>query len=176
MHDTQIPSWHLIHTIVFDFDGVFTDNKVWVHQDGSESVRCDRGDGLAFDILRKFIKANQWSLDYFILSTEKNKVVTARAEKMLVPCHQGISDKASYLDQYLKLNNKSRNGMIYVGNDLNDLEAIKVSGFSIAPVDAHPLIQDSVDLVLPKKGGEGFVREIVERIIESTIDCNQTLL
>ena len=94
---------------------------------------------------------------------------------MRVPCHQGISDKASYLDQYLKLNNKTSNGMIYVGNDLNDLQAIKISGFSIAPVDAHPLIQDSVDLVLPKKGGEGFVREIVEKIVEQKNDCNQPL-
>ena len=85
MHDTQIPSWHLIHTIVFDFDGVFTDNKVWVHQDGSESVRCDRGDGLAFDILRKFIKVNHWSLDYFILSTEKNEVVTLGLRRCVFP-------------------------------------------------------------------------------------------
>jgi len=165
MHDSKIPEWHLIHTIVFDFDGVFTDNKVWVHQDGSESVRCDRGDGLAFDMLRKFVKTNSWKLNYFILSTEKNKVVSLRANKLLIPCHQGVNDKASHLCEYLKKNNKDRQGLVYVGNDLNDLRAIQIAGFSIAPIDAHPLVKDSVNLVLSTKGGEGFVREIVEKII-----------
>ena len=50
MPDKKLPDWRDLHTIVFDFDGVFTDNKVWVDQNGVESVRCDRGDGLGFDI------------------------------------------------------------------------------------------------------------------------------
>ena len=70
-----------IHTIVFDFDGVFTDNKVWIDQNGTESVRCDRGDGLAFDLLRRFSQQNDWNLNYFILSKEKNSVVSVRAAK-----------------------------------------------------------------------------------------------
>ena len=164
MPDNSVPSWKSIHTIVFDFDGVFTDNKVWVHQDGSESVRCDRSDGLAFDILRKFIKLNAWALDYFILSTEKNTVVTSRATKLLIPCHQNVSNKAAYIDEYLRKTNKSKDGLVYVGNDLNDLKAIKISGFSIAPSDAHPLVKRTVDLVLSSKGGQGFVREVVEKI------------
>lgn len=158
-------AWNSIHTIVFDFDGVFTNNKVFVLQDGSESVRCDRGDGLAFDMLRKYVKSKSWNLDYFILSTEKNPVVTSRAKKMSIPCLQGVDDKASYLKAYLAKKNKTAEGLIYVGNDLNDLRAIDLSGFSIAPFDAHPLVKQNVDLVLPSKGGEGFVRDIIEKIL-----------
>ena len=81
MPNKQLPDWKDVHTIVFDFDGVLTDNKVWIDQDGTESVCCDRGDGLGFDLLRTFIKANNWALNCFILSKEKNPVVSARAEK-----------------------------------------------------------------------------------------------
>ena len=165
MLDPKIPEWHLIHTIVFDFDGVFTNNKVWVDQNGIESVRCDRGDGLAFDILRKFVQANNWDVDYFILSTEKNKVVSSRANKMLIPCIQGVNDKDSYLDSYLVHNNKTPEGLVYVGNDVNDLRAIQRAGFSIAPYDAHPLVRDNVHRVLLSKGGEGFVREVIEKVL-----------
>jgi len=181
MLDNGIPSWQLIHTLVFDFDGVFTDNKVWVDQDGNESVRCDRADGLAFDMLRRFIRHNDWDLDYFILSTERSKVVSARAKKLLIPCHQEVRDKAAHIGKYLNKNNKHGAGLIYVGNDLNDLKVMKISGYSIAPSDAHPLIKQRADLVLPSKGGEGFVREIIERIIgldqmSSSIFLKQNLI
>ena len=56
MPDSNLPKWFETHTIIFDFDGVFTDNKVTIREDGLEEVSCNRGDGLAFDILRKFIK------------------------------------------------------------------------------------------------------------------------
>ena len=72
MPDSNLPKWFETHTIIFDFDGVFTDNKVTIREDGLEEVSCNRGDGLAFDILRKFIKKENWNLKYFILSKETN--------------------------------------------------------------------------------------------------------
>jgi len=164
-----MPKWSDIHTIIFDFDGVFTDNKVWIDQDGRESVRCDRGDGLAFDLLRGFIAKHAWDLKYFILSKEKNPVVSARAYKLQVECRQGVSEKATFIQDYLKsLALKHQHpsaGFIYVGNDLNDLGAMKVAGFSVAPSDAHPLIRELANMVLPEKGGEGFVRSFIERLL-----------
>ena len=74
--------------IVFDFDGVLTDNKVYLDQDGKESVSCSRADGLAFDVLHKLHKP------VYILSTEKNPVVTARAEKIKV---QAVCQTANHL-------------------------------------------------------------------------------
>ena len=165
MPETSIPDWKLIHTIVFDFDGVFTDNKVWVHEDGRESVRCDRSDGLAFDILRRFVVKMDWKLKYFILSRERNRVVYSRARKLQVPCAQGVSNKTDYLKAYLAENQKTMQGLIYVGNDLNDLAAMRLSGFSVAPSDAHPLIRRQANFVSEHKGGEGFVRAFVELLL-----------
>lgn len=161
----SFPCWSSLHTIVFDFDGIFTDNKVWINQDGIESVRCDRGDGLGFDMLRSFIRIKNWHLDYFILSKEVNPVVAARAQKLSIRCVQATSDKAKFLTSYLIEKNKTSGGMLFVGNDLNDLSSIQMAGYSIAPCDAHPVILDQVDLVINKKGGEGFVRSVIERII-----------
>lgn len=160
-----MPHWSSIHTIVFDFDGVFTDNKVWIDQDGRESVCCDRGDGLAFDVLRKFIFINRWDLNYFILSTEANPVVSVRANKLNIKCYQNSSDKYSFLLDYLVKNNFNEDGLLYVGNDLNDLEAMRLSGYSVAPSDAHILVKEQASLVLEKRGGEGFVRDIIEKLI-----------
>jgi YrbI family 3-deoxy-D-manno-octulosonate 8-phosphate phosphatase len=161
----SLPDWKDIHTIVFDFDGVFTDNKVWVDQNGVESVRCDRGDGLGFDLLRAFIKANNWALNYFILSKEKNPVVSARAEKLQIGCVQSTPNKADYLANYLHENNLNAEGLVYLGNDLNDLAAMRIAGFSVAPIDAHAVILDQVDLILPQRGGDGFVRAFIESLI-----------
>ena len=165
MPDKELPDWKDVHTIVFDFDGVFTDNKVLVNQNGIESVHCDRGDGLAFDLLRAFMNANNWVVSYFILSKEKNPVVSIRAEKLQINCVQSISNKSDYLVHYLDENNLKAEGLIYLGNDLNDLAAMQIAGFSISPVDAHPLILNQADLVLPRKGGDGFVREFIEILI-----------
>ena len=67
-----------IEAIVFDFDGVLTDNLVSIDQEGKEYVSCSRADGLAFDVLHKLKKPS------YILSTEKNQTVTARAKKLKI--------------------------------------------------------------------------------------------
>ena len=165
MIDKTFPDHKVIHTIVMDFDGVFTDNKVWVDQNGLESVRCDRGDGLGFDLLRSFMKINNWALKCFILSKEKNPVVAQRAKKIQIDFVQSISNKANYLLNYLAENDLSSRGLIYLGNDLNDLSAMQIAGFSVAPSDAHRMILDQADLVLTQQGGDGFVRAFIELLI-----------
>lgn len=161
----KVPDWRDVHTVVFDFDGVFTDNRVSVDQNGVESVCCDRGDGLAFDLLRQFVIGKDWKMEYFILSKEKNAVVSSRARKLQVSCVQNVSNKVNYLNGYLAANQKTPQGLVYVGNDLNDLAAIRFASFSIAPSDAHPLIRQEADLVLQQRGGNGFVRAVVELLI-----------
>jgi 3-deoxy-D-manno-octulosonate 8-phosphate phosphatase (KDO 8-P phosphatase) len=161
----KLLNWKDFHTIVFDFDGVFTNNKVWVDQNGVESVRCDRGDSLGFDMLGAFIKSNNWALNYFILSKEKNSVVSVRAEKLNIDCVQSISNKSDYIANYLNEGKLSAEGLIFLGNDLNDMAVMRMAGFSVAPSDAHALILDQADLVIPKKGGNGFVRAFIELLI-----------
>ena len=165
MSNSVLPHYSSIHTIVFDFDGVFTDNKVYVDQSGKESIRSDRADGLALDMLRLFIERKKWSLDYFILSTEANPVVSARASKLKIQCIQGVSNKADYLKQYLDINNKKPLGMVYIGNDLNDLTCMALASVTVSPSDAHALIGQGSTLTLPQKGGDGFVRAFIEELI-----------
>lgn len=162
-------NWQDFHSIAFDFDGIFTDNKVFVDEFGNESVRCDRGDGLAFDILRKFILLRNWDLKYFVISKEKNPVVIRRCEKLKIPCYGGVDNKKVFLKNYLKerfgddLNAKK--GLIYLGNDLNDLSSITFSGLSVAPCDAHNLVKEKVNFVLEEKGGNGFIRSFIEKFL-----------
>jgi 3-deoxy-D-manno-octulosonate 8-phosphate phosphatase (KDO 8-P phosphatase) len=156
-----------IHTIIFDFDGVFTDNKVYVSETGLELVRCDRGDGLAINMLKKEI--GDRDIDIFILSTETNPVVTMRAKKIGLPYIHGTSDKLACLKTRLtkrfgSIENKSQ-GIIYLGNDLNDFHIMQYVGYSYAPADAHKSIKKIATEVFTTTGGNGFVRDFVERKI-----------
>ena len=160
-----------IHTIIFDFDGVFTDNKVYLDKTGNEFVKCDRADGLAFDLLRKFIEVKGLKIDLFILSTEKNPVVVARAEKLKIKCFHGIESKLDFIKKYFKNSNKSLNeiskGIIYLGNDLNDFKPMQFCKYAVAPRDAHPKIKNISSYVMDSSGGKGFIREFVEKLIKS---------
>jgi len=165
----QWPSVQNIHTVIFDFDGVFTDNKVYVGQDGMEWVRCDRGDGLAIDLLRRYRQKRALNLDFFILSTERNPVVAARARKLKMECMQDVGDKLGFVTRYLGEHCPGMSdvfaGLVYLGNDLNDLPVLERAGFSIVPSDAHERVRAAASVVLPQPGGQGFVREAVERLL-----------
>ena len=162
--------WETIHTLAFDFDGVFTDNKVWVNQEGVESIRCDRSDSLGLNLLRKFIDINKWDLDYFIITTETNPAVLRRAEKLNIKCFHSIENKLKFIQDRLSKRfsnpNKSAEGLVYLGNDLNDLSIMNFAGFSVAPLDSDKRILAKANQVLSKKGGEGFVREFIDILLD----------
>ena len=170
INERELPNICDVHTIVFDFDGVFTNNKVWVNQSGIESVCCDRADGFAFDLLRAFKKIDNNHLpNILILSKEKNSVVLERAKKLKIDCKFGVQDKLKYMKDFFSDLRPSNldpfEGLIYLGNDLNDFLVMKEAGFSVAPIDAHPRIIDIADLVIPIKGGDGFVRAFMEKFL-----------
>ena len=145
--------------VVFDFDGVMTDNAVQVDQDGRESVRCLRSDGLGIDDLRRA------GIPAMVLSTESNPVVRARCEKLRLPVEQAVSDKGAFLRQYLAGKAIDPAAVIYVGNDTNDLGCFEVVGFPIAVADAHPAVKAAARIVLASAGGQGAVREVCDRLI-----------
>ena len=149
-----------IDIIIFDFDGVLTDNYVHLDQQGNEIVVCSRADGLAFDALRKL---NQ---SVYILSTEKNKVVTARAKKLKVPVIQGVKDKSTAIKDLAVTEGFKLNRVLYLGNDLNDFYAMKLCGFSACPSDSHRKIIEISDVELKTAGGKGVVRELLEDVLE----------
>lgn len=150
-----------IEAIVFDFDGVFTDNRVIVLQDGTEAVVCDRGDGWGIAQL------HQRGVPMVVISTETNPVVEARCRKLNLPCLIGIRDKRSALHAWLQQNSVSAENVVYVGNDVNDLECMREVGCAVAPADAHPQVRQVAHIVLDSCGGQGALREVAELIIES---------
>jgi 3-deoxy-D-manno-octulosonate 8-phosphate phosphatase (KDO 8-P phosphatase) len=163
------PAIARLHTVIFDFDGVFTDNTVYVSDEGREHVRCNRADGLGLDMLRRYAARNGGAPRFFILSTETNPVVTARAKKLKMECRQGIADKVAAVDAYFvearRADPAPYAGLLFAGNDLNDLALIQRAAYSVVPDDAHPLVKRAATFTLPQRGGEGFVRAVVERLL-----------
>ncbi len=165
----SLPSLTKFHTLVFDFDGIFTNNKVFVDQDGCEMICCDRSDGLGFNLLKKHLAINNLFLNMIIVSKEKNQVVLRRAEKLKIDCFVGVDNKLKFVKDYIhSIDTKETfdlSGVLYVGNDLNDYFIMREVGFSVAPQDAHPLIKNIATIVLPRNGGEGFLRYLIEHLI-----------
>lgn len=148
-----------IAALVLDFDGVFTDNKVIVFQDGREAVMCDRGDGWGIGQLKKT------GLPLLILSTEPNPVVKARADKLGLPCLQNIPDKWATLDTWLQEQGIDPAQVVYIGNDANDLPCMTRVGCAVAPADAHPSARTAAHIVLDHRGGDGAIRELCDLIL-----------
>lgn len=150
-----------IRLVALDFDGVFTDNTVYVTQDGVESVRCWRSDGIGLTRIRGE------GVHVLILSTEVNPVVTARANKLKIPCKQGVEDKAAaILDKCVELGIDPLHAA-FIGNDINDVPAFKVVGLPIAVADAYPEIFPHVLHRTVKSGGRGAVREVCDLIFHA---------
>jgi len=148
-----------IDLFVFDFDGVLTDNIVHIDNNGNEIVSCSRADGLAFDVLRKLDKPCQ------ILSTENNTVVSARANKLGISVLQGVKNKEKSLRNLVKRKGYKLSNILYVGNDLNDYNSMRISGLSVCPADSHPKIKKISNFVLKTNGGKGIVRELLEDVL-----------
>lgn len=145
--------------IIFtDFDGCLTDDRVWVNQDGEEFVAANRKDGLAVKRIENL------DIKVVIASTETNKVVLARGNKMGVEVLQGLSDKAEAIEKYLNQNNLSWNDVWYVGNDVNDLGSIEKAKLSICPADAVKIVRKTADMILKTNGGRGILSEIATEL------------
>jgi N-acylneuraminate cytidylyltransferase len=151
-----------IQLVVFDFDGVFTDNMVIVDQTGGEAVVANRGDGMGISMLKEL------GIPIYVISKEQNKVVSARCKKLGINCYQGVDDKKSTLNKLAEDLGVSLSGTVYVGNDTNDLDCVKMAGCGIAVADAHPILRQSADIVLKHSGGKGAVREICDMIINKS--------
>jgi len=148
-----------IKIIVYDFDGIMTDNKVFIDQNGNEMVQVNRADGLGVAEIKKL------GIKQIIISTEKNPVVSARALKLGIPCLQGIENKSLALIDYCKNNNIDLQNVAYVGNDINDKNVMEIVGIKFCPSDAHESILNISDHILNAKGGGGVIRELLDLII-----------
>lgn len=149
-----------IKFLVFDFDGVMTDNRVFVDENGKESVICHRGDGLGLELLKK-----NKDIEIVVMSKEKNKVVAARCKKLNIKTIHGLDDKVTRFKSEVRKRKISFSKACFVGNDVNDIKCMKQAGISIAVADSHPDVLKVADLITSKNGGNGAVREICEWIM-----------
>ena len=159
--DAQQPLARQVNLIVFDFDGVLTDNRVIVLEDGREAVFCNRADGLAFDILRNA------RLPVLIMTTEHNQLAAARARKLRVPILRAVADKGEAIDAICRERGVDPAHVMFVGNDINDLPAMSRVGHPVAVADAYPAVKEAATIVLKTRGGDGVAREVANLVLAS---------
>ena len=147
-----------IRLVVFDFDGVFSDNRVWTNEHGEESVACSRSDAAG---LRRL---DEVGVEYFVLTSETNDAVPARARKIRIDCVRGIEDKLPVLHAELESRGYSLAETAYVGNDINDAECLAAVGLAAVPADAWAEVVPLAGIVLTRAGGQGCVREFCDSI------------
>ena len=99
-----------------------------------------------------------------IVSTEKNPVVSMRAQKLGIECRQGIDDKADCIRQACDEASVPLERIAFVGNDINDISALRIAGLAIVVADAYPEAKDYADFCLSKPGGYGAVRELCDMV------------
>jgi 3-deoxy-D-manno-octulosonate 8-phosphate phosphatase (KDO 8-P phosphatase) len=143
---------------VFDFDGVFTDNRVWVDEHGVEAVSCWRGDGIGLRRLESV------GVEPLIVSTEPNPVVAARAGKLRVDCAHGVERKLEVVRARAQQRGVELEHTAYVGNDVNDADCLRSVGVPVVPADAWPDVVPLAAWVLERRGGEGCVREFCDAV------------
>jgi len=153
-----------IRLVALDFDGVLTDDRVIVSQDGTEAVVCSRADGLGVYLMRTA------GLEVLILSGETNPVVAARGRKMGVEVFQGHTDKEPVLREIMETRGLRPEEVVFVGNDVNDLGCLRLAGVSAVPADAHPEAAAAADIVLGRPGGRGAIRELADLVLAARRD------
>lgn len=146
--------------ILTDIDGVWTDGGMYYDQTGNEWKKFNTSDSAGILICKEF------NIPVGIITGENTEIVKRRAEKLNINLlFQGIGDKlvvAKNVCDSLKI---SLNEVAYIGDDIGDLGLLRKVGFSAAPNNASVYIQNEVNIVTKKSGGEGAFREFVEFII-----------
>ena len=159
----HLESMRDLRFVAFDFDGVFTDNAVWVNQEGQEMVRCSRWDGFGLQRLRDL------DLGLVVISTEINPVVGERCLKLKVDCVQACEDKAATLRRLVEEFGADLAQTAFVGNDINDLPALEIVGLPVIVADAHESLTDSGYLQTTRPGGHGAVREFCDLLAQTRL-------
>lgn len=147
-----------VEALVMDFDGVLTDNRVHVDEEGKESVVCHRGDGWAIQRLKEA------GIRLMVLTNESNPSVKRRLEKLSVECIVTTS-KLPSLKEWLNHHGVRSDATIYVGNDAPDRECMLYVACGVAPADAYPSAKEAAQVLLNVPGGQGCIRELAGMLL-----------
>ena len=151
-----------IRLFATDVDGVLTDAGMYYSESGDEWKKFNTRDGMGIKLLQRA------GLITAIVTQERTRLVARRAEKLAIPeLHQGVMDKLSVIREMAARHGLSLDQVAYIGDDVNDIEALKAVGLSASPADGLPQVLKIVGYVCQKKGGEGAVRELAEMILKA---------
>lgn len=161
-----------IKFIAVDFDGTLTDNSVIHNPDGTESIVRSRMDSFGIDLLsdaglydKKNYKSTSHEVDLMIMSREANPVVASVSQKIKMKCLQGQYEKFEAFKQEVKSRGLDYPQVLFMGNDLNDIECIQLAGIGVAVADAMEQVKNAADYITKHAGGKGAFREICELML-----------
>jgi 3-deoxy-D-manno-octulosonate 8-phosphate phosphatase (KDO 8-P phosphatase) len=150
-----------IKAVALDVDGVLTDGTFWWGPDGQEWKRFSFRDVMGVS------RGRRAGLVFALISGEDSPLVDRYAQKLgISDVHKGCKDKASALRKFAAAHGFQLSEVCFMGDDVNDLEALATAGLSVVPVDAHESARRIASLVMTRPGGQGAVRELVDLIVQ----------
>ncbi len=151
-----------IKLLVLDVDGTLTDGTVYYSSEGEAFKRFSIRDGMGIELLKKA------DIDIAIITTENSNIVNARASKLKInKVILGSRNKKKSLMELAEKYGYRLDEIAYIGDDVNDYYAMKQVGFAACPFDANPIIKEISDYISNKNGGDGAVRDVIEKILVS---------
>lgn len=149
-----------IELIVLDVDGTMTDSRITYSEEGDEIKSFNVKDGLAIASWRKLGK------QVAIITGRSSDIVERRAKELHIEhFYQGVHNKKEVLESLLEKLDINMENVAAIGDDLNDLKMLRAAAISFVPSDASQYVDREADVILTKKGGDGAVREMIERLI-----------
>jgi N-acylneuraminate cytidylyltransferase len=155
-----------IKAIFSDFDGVWTDNAVFVDDRGRESLRFTKDDSLGLEAFRQL-----HGKPVIVVTKERNPIVAVRCRKLGLPLLQAVDNKVAAVESCLADMGLRWQDICYIGNDVNDAGCLERAGFSVCPSDAAKEVIPVVDFVLSRGGGHGAVRELFDLLGEDKYEA-----
>lgn len=150
--------------LVLDVDGVLTDGGIYVDPEGRETVRFNVYDGQG---IRSWLKAGG---DCIWISGRNNPAVSLRASFLgVTSVFLGITDKTSVLSDYLKSRDLDWDDVVYIGDDIVDIDPIKRAAYGVAVASSVPEVKEAADIITERMGGHGAVREVVDRFLHAPL-------
>jgi 3-deoxy-D-manno-octulosonate 8-phosphate phosphatase (KDO 8-P phosphatase) len=164
-HEELLRRASAIRLVLTDVDGVLTDGGVFYGADGEVMKRFNIRDGMGVERLREI------GVEVGIITGEKSESVTRRAEKLNIEMvHLFCKDKPAVIQELIDQKKFTAEEIAYIGDDVNDIEAMKLVGLPAAPADAFIKAREAAHFVCRRPGGHGAFRELAEFIIEAKTD------
>lgn len=151
--------------LAMDVDGTLTDGKIYMTEKGEAFKAFDVKDGYGIKHILK-----ELNMKSAIMTARKSAVAKKRAEDLDIDfIYEDVKDKKSCLETLLTEEDYVREEIIYIGDDVNDIECIKMAGLGCCPADAHKSVRTAADYVTSHKAGAGAVREVIDMVAEGKV-------